>query len=629
MWALKSLNNRSTSNEGINQPLFDDDDSCEYDNNNDDRLKLFESRLRERMGQTHFGDGHESSVNDKDVVETEQSNNSTISIEIDQAKKFILDNEEEERHNPPSVIPFPALMVLITALLHSAVRCLVILQNIQRSWKKRRRRSSSQNSLQFSDLPFIIGRNMSSSGCSFHIFSFLNRWLETYADDDDAEVQQNTDDNSPMMSLKAVSIDRISIASSFLVMNQTLEHPTTVTSRLSRFGIRFEGIDMRVTILMKNKLRRKGDDMSRCRNLQSISFQLRIEALDVSLNRCRGNGIQLDTKVLFNDDVASNDDQMNISFGVSGILNEVTMCQAHKGEQVMSWDKMHSSVYLNLPRVCDNVQTSQRLIASSITFPSVICLIHKDRSTWMTSSSPPSRQVHVSLEKYFSLGIDLESVQRILSLLQDTPFPQPVKKSLAIIDNQRVVVNEDSNKKKKKKSSTHLVKLNANINMHIFTFTSKDCDEGGSKSTLDFFSFESPGIMLRYKQAVPSLPDTTCDQMNNDVELRCHVNEIRIQRHTIYGDPLDGKIEVMDLFCMKQIQGKIESLDDRSQCAIVDVEGVFVRADSEDVNKMACIMKLLDNTKQSAQHLQIKVQIMKQALFTREKLVFVSGHFLV
>jgi hypothetical protein len=97
------------------------------------------------------------------------------------------------------------------------------------------------------------------------------------------------------------------------------------------------------------------------------------------------------------------------------------------------------------------------------------------------------------------------------------------------------------------------------------------------------------------------------------------LNEFRIQRHTIYGDQLDGKIEVRDLFCMKQIQGKIESLDDMSQCAIVDVERVFVRADGEDVNKMACIMKLLDNTKQSAQHLQNKVQNMKQALSSNTK----------
>ena len=616
-WALKSLNNRSTINEGMNQQL--DDNSCEYDNN-DDRLKSFESLLRKRMEQTHFG-SDESSMNAKDTVEGTQSNNATTSIEIDLAKKFLIDNKEEERHRPPSVIPFPALMVLITALSHSAVRCLVILQNIRRSWKRRRRSSSQKNVLEYSNLPIIIGRSMSSSGCAFQIFSFLNRWLETHAADDDAEMEHTDYSSSSPMSLKAISIDRISIASSFLVMNQTGQH-SAATSRLSRFGIRFESIDMRVTILMKNN-RRKGDDVSKCRYIQSTSFQLRIKALDVGLNRCRGSGIQLDTRVLFDDYFASNGDQTNISFGLSGTLNQFTMMsRAHEGEKLVSWDEMQSSVYLNLPRVCDTMQTSRRLLASSITIPSGIGLIRKEKNTWITSSSP-SRRVHLSLEKHFSFGIDLESVQRILSLLQDTTtFPQPVKNSLAITDNRRVV-NNGSNNKIKTKSSTQIVELNANINMHVFTFISKYCDEGG-RSTMDFFSFESPGITIRYTHAVASLPDSTCDQMNNDVESRCHLNGIRVQRHTVYGDQLNSKIAVRDLVCIKQIQGRIESLDDRSnengsQCAIVDVDGVFVRADGEDVNTLACIMKLLEDTKQSAQHLQNKVHTMEQALSSYAK----------
>ena len=30
-------------------------------------------------------------------------------------------------------------------------------------------------------------------------------------------------------------------------------------------------------------------------------------------------------------------------------------------------------------------------------------------------------------------------------------------------------------------------------------------------------------LITFYKQAVASLPDNTCDQMNNDVESRCHL----------------------------------------------------------------------------------------------------------
>jgi hypothetical protein len=269
---------------------------------------------------------------------------------------------------------------------------------------------------------------------------------------------------------------------------------------------------------MKNKLRRKGD-VSKCRDLQSISFQLRLKAIDVGLipyfiDWCRGSGLQLDSRVVF-DVGASNGDQTNISFGLSGTLNQFKMCQTPKREQVMSWDKIQSSVDLILPRICDSggtVQTSRRLMASSITFPSGICLIRREKNTWITSFSV-SRRVHLSLGNHICFGIDLESVHRILLLLQDTPFLHLAKKNLAINDN------DGSNKKNEKKSSTQIVELNVNINMHVFTFMSKVCDEKG-RSTLDFFSFESPGNVLRYKQSVESLPDTPYDQIRNDVELQ-------------------------------------------------------------------------------------------------------------
>lgn len=623
--SLLSLKNRSAY-EGCSKS---EDTTVEDEN---DGLKLFES-IQERRAQSQLGSEKSvSSVSFEDAAKGHKSENPTTSREITNAKKFLADIAEEERNKPPCLISFPLFVVLATILLQVAVRILVIVQNVRRSLLWRRRRSAGNGLIHFSDIPFNIGRSMSSSGCSFHIFSFLNKWLESNVDDNtqhDCSPEVRAD-KSPM-ALSAVSLDRISINSSYLV-----KYPM---SQLSWFGIRLEGIDICVTILLKRKFRRVGE-VSISKDLQSISLHLQVKALEIGVfpcfyDWCRVSGVQLNARASFD---ASAGDTPAISkhshlsgFSLSGALSRIFTCrapkraQANSRETVISWEKMQSS--LHLIDSGSNGLHSRRQMASSMTFPSGFCLIHNSRegNSWI-KSFPLSRRVHMNLGSQCSFGFNLEHVQRFLSLLNETPIP--------LINNFSANDQRASDGESKKKSSTKVVELDADISIQFCTFISKARDKS-DRVTLDCLSLGSPNLAFLWRNYGESFPISTIDdQIQHDTKQRCDTlspllvasaRDISLTHDVFYGDLLDCSNTVRDLVCLNQVQvkgGKILDyceMRDASNCLIIDFGGIFVRADGEDVNKLMSMMKALEDTKLSVANLLSRAKEMKQTLSCYDK----------
>ena len=607
--SLLSLKNRSAY-EGCSKS---EDTTVEDEN---DGLKLFES-IQERRAQSQLGsEKRVNSVLFEDAAKGQKSANPTTSREITNAKKFLTDIAEEERNKPPCVISFPLFVVLTTILLQVAVRILVLVQNVRRSLFWRRRRSARNGLIHFSDIPFNIGRSMSSSGCSFHIFPFLNRWLENSVDDNthhDCSPEVRAD-NSPM-ALNAVSLDRISIHSSYLV-----KYPM---SQLSWFGIRLEGIDICVSILLKRKFRRDGE-VSISKDLQSVSLHLQVKTLEVGVfpcfyDRCRVSGVQLNARASFDasagDTPATGKHSHLSGFDLSGALSRIFTCRAPKRAQaksretLISWEKMQSS--LHLIDSGSNGRHSRRQMASSMTFPSGFCLIHNSREgSNLIKSFPLSRRAHMNLGSQCSFGINLEHVQRFLSLL------------IPLIKNFSANEQRSSDGESKKKSSTKVVELNADISIQFCTVIPKARDKS-DRVTLDFLSLGSPNLALLWRNYDESLPDSTDDQIQHDTNQRCDTLypslvastiDISLKHDVFYNDQLDCSNAERDLVRLNQVQVKEGEILDHSQkrdgskCLIVDFGGIFVRADGEDANKLMSIMKALEDTKLSVSNLLSKAK---------------------
>jgi hypothetical protein len=133
IWIIKStlLSLLSLKNRSAYEGCSKSEDTTVEDEN--DRLKLFES-IQERRAQSQLGsEKRVSSVSFEHAAKGHKSENPTTSREITNAKKFLADIAEEERNKPPRLISFPLFVVLATVLLQVAVRILVIVQNVRRS----------------------------------------------------------------------------------------------------------------------------------------------------------------------------------------------------------------------------------------------------------------------------------------------------------------------------------------------------------------------------------------------------------------------------------------------------------------------------------------------------------------
>ncbi|KAL3827066.1 hypothetical protein ACHAXA_007573 [Cyclostephanos tholiformis] len=620
----------------IHRSAYEGSDRSENvtDEDEQDSLKLFEA-IQGRRAQSQFGS--EEGVRNasfEDAVKPQEPNNPAISRGVSCTMDFLMTILEVEKRKTPSTMPFPLFAVLATVLVRIAVPIVIIVQNCRRSFSWRRRRLARNGVIQFTDIPFTIGRGMSSTGCSFHILSFLNRLLENNVHDNTEHVciPEVHPDDSPI-SLNVVSLDRISISTSHFLVNPI--------NQLSRFGIRLDGIDIGVTILLNRKSRRVGS-ISTGKDLQSVSLQLQVKALEVGVfpfffDWCRGRGIKLNARASF--DVGDGDSpeygkHSTLSgFGLSGALGHIFTCraptgvQAQSSDRAFSWDKMHSTLQLQIQNEIDsgiNGRHSRRLMASSINFPSGFCLIHNSRegNTWVKSSSL-LRRIHVNLSGQFSLGINTEHVARILVLLNEIPSP--------LIKNFPATKKNASKGESKNKSILQIVELNTVISMQLFTFVSK-ARLKNDRVTLDFLSLVSPNLSLRWKNDVESLPDSTGDHNRRDAKDRCDVpysmleasaNGISLHHHMIHGDQLDCSMTEKDLVRLNRVQVKTGVLLDQYQksdepkCAIIDLEGILVRADGDDVHNFACTMKALEDVKFAVSRLQFRAKEFKQTVSSR------------
>ena len=605
-----------------------------------DGLRLFES-MHERRAQSKLGRENEvSCASIEDAVQAREpssNNDPTTTREIPCPEKYLMNILVEERKTPPSTISFPLFAVLATVLLQAAARILVVVQNFRRSLPWRRRRLARRGLIRFSDIPLTIGRSMSTSGCSFRIFSFLNRLLESNVHDDIQHACSSVvhPDDSPI-SLNAISLDRISISTSHLVVNPK--------SQLSWFGIRLQGIDIGVTFLLKRQSRRVGE-VSTSKDLQSVSLLLQVNVLEVGVfpfffDWCRGSGIQLSARASFDADAFDSPGYGKHStlsgFDLSGALSRVFTCRAPKvvqaksRDRAFSWDKMHSTLHLRVQNEiesgCDGGygRYSRRLIATSIKFPSGFILIHNSQEgNALIKSSPQLRRIHMNLRGQLSLAINMEHVASILSLLNETPRP--------LIKNFPATNKNASKGETKKKSSLHIVELKTVISMHLFTFVSK-ARLKDNRETLDFISLGTPTLSLYWRNHTESLPDSTGDYKQRDAKHPCDVpysfleanaNDISLNRNVLCGDQLDCSIAENDLVRLNRLQVKTGVIfdhchkSDEPKSTIIDLGGIFVRADGEDVQKLACTMKALEDTKLAAANLQSRVKEMTQAVSTK------------
>ena len=303
--AIESLKNRVAAIDGshANEDIL-------RSNIENDVLKSFAS-IQERIFESQFaGEGNSKCMSFDEL-------NSSAPKEIFQTKQFLMDMENEQ-NNPVEVMPFHLLAVLATVLLQFAVRFLVIVQNIRRSLPRRR---ATSGNIQFTDIPFTIGRNMSSSGASFHIFSFLNGWLEC----DDGNTPDSNFRESEI-SIKAVSFDRISVRSSFVTIYPHRQHPTA-RSQLSWLGIAFKDIDICLAIHLKRKNSTTGEGGS-TNVIQSVSLQFRMDAFEIGVfpfvvDWCKGSGMHMNVVVCSN--VGAKPEHGTVGFDLSGALSRLHM----------------------------------------------------------------------------------------------------------------------------------------------------------------------------------------------------------------------------------------------------------------------------------------------------------------
>ena len=273
----------------------------------DNCLKSFQS-MHERKAQTNTNDQNTTQrITFEGKKKHQDLTNPPPSKEITNTKTFLQCLSDKNEHT--SKISFPLLALMATVVLQSTICLFVNIQNFWRSlpW---RGRTGKNGTMAFSDIPFTIGRSMSSSGCSFHICSFFNGWLDCKSDDHlhgYGPYAHSTDDSTMVM--QAVSFDRISISTSHFTINPLRNYPSA-KSQLSWLRIVFEEIDIRLNIPLKRKDRRcveghteKGDaTKNKCIN--SLNIQLNMRALEIDvfpspLDWCKGIGIQLDINATF------------------------------------------------------------------------------------------------------------------------------------------------------------------------------------------------------------------------------------------------------------------------------------------------------------------------------------------
>ncbi|KAL9191115.1 hypothetical protein ACHAXT_000821 [Thalassiosira profunda] len=562
VWALQSLKNRSVGEDKeVGSELCTDDEN--------DALKAYdqlqkartpESEPRQRRVQ-FAGDG--GSTDDMGIPPPSQK--------LADTKMFLTDTAVANQYT--SKISFPLLAILSAVLLQCAVRLLIIVQNVRRSW----RRCSAKRSglIQFADIPFTLGRGMSASGCSFHIFSFLNGWLE--CDGGDA-VSDSEGENE--MVLQAVAFDRMSINSSHIIVNPPRKHPAA-RGQLSWLGIEFEDIDMSLTILLKRKGRRLDDTPETF--TRSITIRLAVKNVEFGLFRARldwfkATGVNLDAQASFEDgSVSSSDDTQGFAgAGLSVALSQLNMHRfaglaAPEGQEdiaeskIMSWGNIESSLRLQRPR-------TWRKMASWLAIPSGVALVD--------SSETMPKRARVTVgdvpgENRLAVGVNLRDTHSFVALGE--LLLRNVASCLVRCSTAMAHASTTS-KQAREKRPVEVVEVNAAISTHLY-----------SHDTVSSFSLGMPHSVLRWEKSSKS--DSSCPLLMADIPVagfQCI--------------PLSAKsaTAALDLVRLKGIRATFTE----SKGADIDLGEVTARFSGEDMVGLAGVARTLESLKLAAANLQ-------------------------
>ena len=667
VWALSLLTSRSAPGVegrgvGVGIDFLDGENSQNIQE--EDELRLFDSRhYASRVEESGDVESETSRANrvkfSGEITDGgEENENEGIpapSKEITETKQFLMDNnattEENNEHTSTTTttkISFPLLAVLATVLLQCALRILIIVQNIRRSlpWRRGQYRSKKQRNglIRFADIPFTLGRSMSSSGCSFHIFSFLNGWLECNGDGHQVQQDGNNDiiragDN---MILQAVSFDRISISSSHFTMNPPRKQHPAASNQLSWLGIICEDIDLSLTI----RLKRKGsisldiDEKKQC--IQSLTIRLRIKEIEFGvfpypLDRCKGVGVQVDVNAAFdaNSIVDSGKETRLSGFGVSAEIDQLNMHQfkcppPSEGEQitsiqrqVLSWDLIEASLYLQHINTAENIAGQEnvtRNMASLLKFPSGFVVI-KDSGVddaCAESGTPPSKLAYVNIGDFpcknrLALGVNLRHMQKIvqsMEVLLNNMASSMIKGSAPTIESCA-----SKTKSPKLKRPLEVVELNSIISINLFT---PDTSNGTNHGC---FSLAAPCFRLYRKNNANSA--ASADQITQTIErsadysnpvLLLETKDARLQ----YDRHDDSSINTLDLVVLKQTKAKVTSqilnMADSSTNAAIGLGGIVVRTGGTVIDEVAQAMKAVESVKFAVANLQQSAKEMKSRL---------------
>ncbi|KAL7552645.1 hypothetical protein ACHAWF_015872 [Thalassiosira exigua] len=548
------------------------DGNCELSfDDGDDPLKSYERRRkdgpRHRPEVRSGAGGKKVKVDGGGNAEDEAANDiAAPSEKIADARRYLrdIDNDDSVARAASRL-----LALLVMGILQFAVRIFVILHNLRRSFRPRRR-SARGGFMDFSQIPFTIGSAMSSSGCSFVLFSFLNKWLE-FREDDRSR-------GSGDMALQAVSFDRMSINSTHLL----------VRNRLSLLGIAFEDVDLSLAVILKRKGRRSGHGNSD--RAHSLKIRLKIDLLEVGMFPlsslwCRASGIHFGA----NASIDSNNLPVSGARGWSGFGMSVTCgrldmrryTSRHALDEVnpdpqrrmlFAWDTMDSSLHL--------IRRTRRELVSLLSFPPGLVVVDEpEKGAARDSGSAPrtSRRAYVSLrdspiENCVALGMNLTDLRHFVS---------SVDWLLGSVSSSRIGAENSYHtraptQRAKRKPSVEVVEVNANLSIHVYVVNAGEC--------LDYYSFEVESYLIHCERC----NQVTTEPMFDDSNLIMAMDSRGASfRHDVFSNHgLDDCNISLDLVSLNQLNAKV----DGSKAAI-DLGRFFVRTDAEVIDKLACVTK--------------------------------------
>ena len=590
LWIIKAVANFFRS-ESQNDGSKSEDDTA--NNGYRDILKNFEAKEQEN----NIHSKKEWSDKDDNDSNSPPPQQSTLMMET---KKFL---EEEAEGQDNAKISFSLISILATVFLQLSVRLLVIGQNFRLTFRRRKRRAAGQHGLKsLFNIPFTIGRSLSPSGCSFYIFSFLNNFLggEDFDEEDD-------DDD---MTLKALSFDHISTNSSSIWIRSPRKHSAT-TCQWSWLALCFGDIELSLTLLLKRKSRSTDSDTNPF--IRSITIRMTIESFTVGLfprviDWVECNGVKVDASAAMD----SNSAVESKGFAVCLQLSQLHMYQAWFASalsKIVSWHKVDVSCEAN------NRSTTVALLSIPGGFAAVSSLVetkHFGRKVSVCSTVPKKAVIQLggSLGNRIAAGINLKELPSFVQTLELL-----LRNIVSCVDNcnwssQTLTVTAAS----KAKPPTQLVELCSSSNIHAYTILSPSYRLSDGHDVLSF-RVACAFVGLRGADLCTSEHHTRniYGQERNDL-FHCRIGTVMLRY-----EATDDSAPDLDLVAIKDVASNLKQFCDdsnrrKSQRAIVNVGGIVVRVDANNVTKLACCMQLVNGTKLASARLQNELKQLKLIL---------------